>query len=968
MRYTLLFFTLFALLIPALAAIGTQALPSSTVYGTITSYKDIPGITKEEITAIEALRAQFTEFTYGMTLSSECFLDEHRNYRGYAVLLCDWFQQLFGISFKVGIYTAEDLFSGLHSGAISFSGDIDREHERFYQTDSIAERQIKVVSPLGLKRLVNLSTLRPLNIGLLIHPNDQTFLSSFFAEPYEVKQFYSSAEAYQKLAAGDIDTIIIDETVEDYFMLDASLIIEDFIPLSYHRVSLTTGDQRLQPIISCVQKYLQSIGAFHLMQLYEQGRNAYLRYYLYMQLTAEEKDYLLDHQEYNPNIPIVLEHDNYPVSFYNKQERQWQGIALDLIDRIEDFIGLNFEIINQPGDDWDRLLDLLQRGHASMFLNVNLIPDWEGVMNYGDPYMVDYFALISKNALPDFSYSDILYKQLGLIRNTASALSFAAMFPNHSNVTVYPNRNEAIAALVRNDIELLMTNKNLLLNINNYRELSGYKTNLTFQKPIEMGFGFSKSHETLRSIVNKTQALIDTAQITDNWIRKVYDYSSALDKSQKNYLIGICILSIVVFLLLSVLLLRNRQMAANLEVIVEERTHELHIQTAAARVASEAKGSFLARMSHEIRTPLNAIIGMTEIARRAAAVEKKDDSLGEIASASTHLLGILNDVLDMSKIESGKFVIVHDPFALKPAMQEVENIIIQRCKERTINLIADFSSIGTEAVLGDSLRLKQVLINLLGNSVKFTPEGGTIRFEAAILSSGQSSTQSTPSVLVHFLVSDSGIGMTPEQSKRLFNAFEQADDSIAVRFGGTGLGLAISQNLVKQMGGCIQVQSVFGQGSTFEFALRFERASGFVDQAVAAVSKPNLKGKRILLTEDIEINRFILMELLAETELTIDEAEDGKVALERFEQAPVNYYDLIFMDVQMPNMDGYESTRAIRALSRPDAQTIPIIAMTANAYKEDIDRALSVGMNSHLSKPIDISQVMTTLAQYLEKG
>jgi CheY-like chemotaxis protein len=364
-------------------------------------------------------------------------------------------------------------------------------------------------------------------------------------------------------------------------------------------------------------------------------------------------------------------------------------------------------------------------------------------------------------------------------------------------------------------------------------------------------------------------------------------------------------------------------------------------------------------MSHEIRTPLNAIIGMTEIARRAPETPKKDASLDEIASASKHLLGILNDVLDMAKIESGKFSLSTDAFALRTAMEEVETIVVQRCVEKNIRFVTKFNDMPDYGVVGDKLRLKQVLINLLGNAVKFTPDGGEIRF---LVDTGAGA---DGALTARFQIADTGIGMTEAQMKNLFSAFEQADSTIAVRFGGTGLGLAISQNLVAQMGGLITVTSEPGVGSAFQFSIDLPRAELAAPEAVKGGGAVDLTGRRILLVEDIDINRLILKELLSDTHLEIDEAEDGLRGVERFLASPEHWYDLVFMDVQMPNLNGYEATRRIRDLPRADAKTVPILAMTANAYKEDIDRAIESGMNGHLSKPINIGDVTDALWKYL---
>ena len=393
---------------------------------------------------------------------------------------------------------------------------------------------------------------------------------------------------------------------------------------------------------------------------------------------------------------------------------------------------------------------------------------------------------------------------------------------------------------------------------------------------------------------------------------------------------------------------------------IYEKNARLEELMKAAEAASLAKSTFLANMSHEIRTPLNAVIGMALIARKSAEDEKTLTAIENIENASKHLLGILNNVLDMSKIESGKLELVYSDFLLRNAMNEVAELILHRCAEKNIRMESRFGNIQNYNVLGDQLRLKQILINLLINAVKFTPENGEIIFALNIIEENDNNLQ------VHFLVKDNGIGMTEEQLGKLFKAFSQADPAIFNRFGGTGLGLSISQNLTQMMGGEITVTSKENEGSTFEFSLAFPKTGKSLEAADSFQEIPDLSGKRLMLVEDVEINRIIIMELLAETNVEIEIAVNGEEAVRLFDSKPFYYYNLIFMDLQMPVMDGYEATRRIRELNRPDAQSVSIVAMTANAYKEDIEKTFQVGMNGHLAKPIDLNAVMRMLVDQMK--
>ena len=517
-----------------------------------------------------------------------------------------------------------------------------------------------------------------------------------------------------------------------------------------------------------------------------------------------------------------------------------------------------------------------------------------------------------------------------------------------------------------------------------------------------------------------------------------------------------------------------------------------------AEKANRAKSDFLANMSHEMRTPMNAIIGMTHIAKSADTPEKKDYCLGKVADASTHLLGVINDILDMSKIEANKFDLSSSAFVFEKMLMRTINVINYQMDEKRQSFTVKIDRDIPQVIVSDEQRLSQVIANLLSNAVKFTPEGGSIQLRVRNVE-----TNGTSNIL-QIEVADTGIGISEEQRLRLFSSFEQADKGIARRFGGTGLGLAISKRIVEMMGGQIWLESELTRGSTFFFTVcvengdscvqrnmlrpdvnwqnlralvvdddpdvlayfgeiadqlglacdaacsgaeacsKLEATGGydiyFIDwkmpemdgltltrhirarndnrsvvimisaaewsvieeEATAAgvdrfIPKPlfasiisdcvndclgvvrerqsagemktrqDFSGHRILLVEDIEINREIVMALLEPTGIAIDCVPDGVEAVKAFTVAP-GLYDMIFMDIHMPKMDGYEATRHIRALPTPQAKRVPIVAMTANVFREDIEKCRAAGMNDHIGKPLDFEEVVQKLAAYLPKS
>ena len=440
---------------------------------------------------------------------------------------------------------------------------------------------------------------------------------------------------------------------------------------------------------------------------------------------------------------------------------------------------------------------------------------------------------------------------------------------------------------------------------------------------------------------------------------------------------------LIVFVIITIETKKNTEYRLNIEkneaelkVKNDEIQHRIHLQEQlenqsralsdalnAAEEGNKAKTVFLSNMSHEIRTPMNAIIGLDNIALNDPETpEKTKDYLAKIGASADHLLDLINDILDMSRIESGKIVLSNEKFSLFKLLESINTMFYGQCEENHIRYNCNISEDINEYYIGDNMKIRQILINILGNAVKFTKEGGYV--ELSVIKKASYGNKTT----IEFTVKDNGIGMSREFIPHIFDAFAQEDNSNTNKYGSSGLGLAITKNIVELMNGTIDVESEKGKGSAFTVTLTLDNAESMETDnnkdelsGNEAPDYSSLKDRRVLLAEDVAINTEIMMMILDSQGIKAEHAENGKVAFKMYTEHPEGYYDAILMDIRMPEMDGLEATAAIRNLDRKDSKTIPIIALSANAFDEDVQRSLQAGLNAHLTKPVQPEDLFNTL-------
>ncbi|GHT08417.1 hypothetical protein FACS1894139_18070 [Planctomycetales bacterium] len=906
-------------------------------------YSRLRDLTPDERRQIEALRGE--TFSLGCARDHEAFINQDGNIDGNIVKFAEYLSALLGIKFVPQIV---DGAAPIADPRLDFALQLPptENAEKFWWTSPVRQR------PLILRRQRAAPPLaeRP-RYGFLAGSVALTFARPLLPPDAEIVELANQDEIFAALADGRIDAAV--EEMANCFYDRPETAVEIFSPTRCVPSVLITGKPRLAPVIGVVEKALRADGAAALANISGATRLDYRQFIFRQSLTAAEREYL-DAQ--TAPLPVAWHSKNYPMS-WRAPTGEVKGIATDVLQKIGRLTGLTFTSVNPDAkNEAEQIAALFADGRALITDDVLQVATDTALR--AEPYYTENHALISRKNLPPVNLDQLAFLRVGALRDSRSAEVFRRQFPFLPLTAIFDAPEAALAALNRGEIDLFMGINSYLLLASNFYDYSNLKINYVFSRtPRRHQFTFSPRAPLLRDIFNKAQALIDLSDILAQWEWSSFDYREEARRERTGFYYAIVGLFALVVALAGLLIWRSRRLTQIM--LIQARMRD---NLAASREKeSRVRDQLLVHASHEIRTPLNAIIGMAAVARKHAVTPKVVEAVEQINAAGKHLLGVINDILDMSKIKAGKLTLTNLPFALQAALDEVADIITARCVSAGLNLKRDFAFPPALAVFGDRLRLSQVLLNLLGNAVKFTPRGGEIVFRARAL------VESSAKVKIAFAVQDNGIGMSREQLGRVFKAYEQANSTTSARYGGTGLGLAISQEFIKSMGGTIRPRSQLNRGSLFRFVLTFNKTILVPAAALTDDAPTDFTGKRLLLVEDIEVNRLVVREMLAETNIEIDEAENGKEAVNKFMLSPWGYYDVVFMDVQMPVLDGYDATRQMRAAPRPDAVSTLIIAMTADAYREDIDRAIAAGMNDHIAKPVNFDNVIKILTDHFSE-
>jgi len=557
------------------------------------SYRDVPGVTQDEINAIEALKTKYGSFFCVTNLNTDAFIDKNGEPSGFSFLFYEWLSGFFGIPFKLEFRELNDLISGITDQKYDFTIEMTDTPERrktFFMTSPIAERQTKIYRIAGSESIENLIILRRPRYGFPLASLLPTEIAANAEYDFEAITVDSPAEAFKLLESGEIDGYISLDTVEAAFDEYGSVVTEDYFPLIFRSSCLLTRKEELKPLISVMEKTLNDRTVAYLIELRNTGHRKYLRNKLYTLMTEEEHLYIKN----NPVVPVAAEMNNYPVCFFDSYTNQWQGIYFEALREIENMTGLKFERVNGPQAQYPELIDMLENGKALILSELFHIEKYKGRFIWSDvPVLKDNYAFITRSDYPNIEVSEIPYLRVGGRKDTPYLELFTKMFPNHKNYTVLDTQEEIWDALKHGKIDVLFASRRRLVVFTNYYEEAGFKLSVMYDHEFGTYFGFNRDAAVLKSIIDKALRLINIKKMSNQWMNKTYDYRYKLVAAQRPWLLGSSVLLVVFLTFVTFFLARSRSTGRKLRKLVRQRTNELERETTTLKAIFNSSPDFI---------------------------------------------------------------------------------------------------------------------------------------------------------------------------------------------------------------------------------------------------------------------------------------------------------------------------------------------------------------------------------------
>ena len=894
------------------------------------------------------------------------YVDENGVRRGYGYELMQALGGYTGWKFEYVKCDWSNCFDKLENGEIDIMGDIS-------YTDERAEKMLFSEEPMGEEKYILYADLSNMDIttsdfksldgkrvGVLLGTEPEIMLTEWENKNgihTEHVNVYNNDDVEKKLANQEIDCFV---SLEESLWSEQGISSVTTIGKSGIYFAINKERSDIKTELDWAMRQLDQDSPFFKSDLYKK----YFSLDYSQILTGEEKSWMEEHG----GIKIGFLSNDPAIFSLDEETGKLSGALPEYISYAKDCLkNQTLEFDMRSYDSYDEMLQALQEHEIDMIFYASRNPDFAEENGYALTNTAWTYSLM---AVTDEKYFNENEAHTIAVPKGKEAIKQHIIF-NYPQCKVVECDSFADAAdMVLNetaDCFLMGTSQAL-----KYDNAQDFKS-IPLTKTMEGCFAVRNGEGILLSILNKTlktmpsDMLTSTLAIYDSTADKVTFYDFVKD-NMLAFLVtaGFFVFSIIVIILV---LLRKARMAENVAKLAADDTQKLNdkleIALKKAENASLAKTNFLNNMSHDIRTPMNVILGYNQLMQESLTDPKLLDYQKKIEQSGKLLLSIINNVLDMARIESGKMEIDENVERMGDILEEIAGVFASDAKEKNIQIKSEMH-VTHKRVVCDGTKVREIMLNLVSNALKYTPNGGTVTIKVQELPGDKEGY-----VKIKTEVADTGIGMSKEYIPIMFDSFSRERNTTIGKIGGTGLGMSIVKRLVDMMGGTIEVNSELGKGSCFTVILQHRLADeSYYEKKSSSkqvVSKNVLKGKRILLAEDNDLNAEITTTILENEGLLIDRIVDGVQCVDKIEQMPAGTYDLILMDIQMPNMDGYQATKLIRQFADKEKADIPIIAMTANAFEEDKRNAIAAGMNGHMAKPIHVDKLLMTLAEMIEQ-